>query len=104
MRTTLPSLSLGLDLTMRVSNMQTELTVHEVLEYGPIMCSDADFGILITANGAYFNIWNATGKGTYVCSDCVATNLEHGLYGVDAAKLLDKAKNVLTELLNSEGE
>lgn len=40
-------------------------SIHEVLEYGPIVANDEELDILITVNGAYYNIWCGNGEGFY---------------------------------------
>ena len=32
--------------------------IYEVMEYGSIVFSNVEYGVLITVNGAYFNWWN----------------------------------------------
>ena len=78
-------------------------SIHEVIEYGYIVASDEDLDILITVNGAYYNIWCGDYSGSYTNTDCRATGFDGGLYGQDFVKVVDKAKELLEEIL-SEGE
>lgn len=79
------------------------MNIHEVMEYGYVVASDEDLDILITVNGAYFNIWCGDYSGQYTNTDCRATSFENGLYGQDVVKVTDKAQKILEEVL-SEGQ
>ena len=64
--------------------------IFDVMEYGPIVFSDEDYGVLITVNGAYFNWWNSNGKGGWVCVECMASSFgsetsSSGLYAMDSS-------------------
>ena len=80
------------------------MNIHEVMEYGYIVASDEDFDILITVNGAYYNIWCGDYDGNYTNTDCRATGFEGGLYGQDFVKVADKAKEILDEILSEGNE
>jgi hypothetical protein len=41
------------------------VNIHELLEYGPIVAHDEDLDLLVTANGAYFNLWHTDRTGEY---------------------------------------
>jgi len=58
--------------------------------------------ILITVNGAYFNIWCGDYSGKYQNTDCRATSFENGLYGQDMVKVVEKAEAILEEILSSD--
>lgn len=79
------------------------MNIHQVLEYGYIVASNEDLDILITVNGAYYNIWCGDYDGNYTNTDCRATDFGDGLYGQDFVKVADKAKEILEEVL-SEGD
>ena len=79
------------------------MNIHEVLTYGSVVASDEDLDILITVNGAYYNIWCGDYNGDYTNTDCRATDFDGGLYGQDFVKVADKAKEILEEIL-SEGD
>tara|TARA_R100000152_G_C6748353_1_gene171960 strand:+ start:60 stop:446 length:387 start_codon:yes stop_codon:yes gene_type:complete len=96
--------------------------IYEVMEYGPIVFSDKDYGVLITVNGAYFNWWNRVydsssvskytaghGEMMWKCADVLycdfgeideKTGLPHsranGLYSMDSTTqlltIMDRAK------------
>ena len=80
------------------------MNIHEVLEYGYIVASDEDLDILITVNGAYFNIWCGDYSGSYTNTDCRATSFDNGLYGEDMAKVADKAEKILEDVVNGDEE
>ena len=79
------------------------MNIHEVMEYGYVIASDEDLDILITVNGAYFNIWCGDYSGQYTNTDCRATSFDNGLYGQDMVKVADNAQKILEEIL-SEGQ
>ena len=77
------------------------MNIHEVLTYGSIVASNELLDILITVNGAYYNIWCGDFSGDYTNTDCRATDFGGGLYGL---KVTDKAEEILKEILNECGE
>ena len=80
------------------------MNIHEVLTYGSVVASDEDLDLLITVNGAYYNIWCGDYSGNYTNTDCRATGFEDGLYGQDFVKVADKAQQILEEILNEGNE
>lgn len=80
------------------------MNIHEVLEYGYIVASNEDLDLLITVNGAYFNIWCGDYNGNYTNTDCRATGFEGGLYGQDIVKVAEKAEKILEEILSENDE
>lgn len=80
------------------------MNIHQVLEYGYIVASDEDYDLLITVNGAYFNIWSGDMAGNYENTDCRATDYDNGLYGKDIAAVADKAEAILEEILQEGSE
>ena len=79
------------------------MNIHEVMEYGYIVASSEELDILITVNGAYYNIWAGNYNGKYTNTDCRATDFD-GLYGQDMVKVTDKAQQILEEILNEDNE
>lgn len=79
-------------------------SIHEVIEYGYIVATNEDLDILITVNGAYFNIWCGDYSGKYQNTDCRATSFENGLYGQDMVKVVEKAEAILEEIVNGDPE
>lgn len=83
-------------------------TMHEIIEnYGPIMASDQDYGILVSVNGSYFNIWCATGRpGLYENTEALhfgsRLDSDNGMYGVDICKIMDVAKKILNDAMKQE--
>jgi len=78
------------------------MNIHQVLEYGYIVASNEDVDVLITANGAYFNIWCGDFSGNYENTDCRSTGFDGGLYGKDIVKVQEKAQAILDEVLSPE--
>tara|TARA_Y100001938_G_C8002358_1_gene385415 strand:- start:254 stop:637 length:384 start_codon:yes stop_codon:yes gene_type:complete len=96
--------------------------IYEVMEYGPIVFSDSEYGVLITVNGAYFNWWNrvydsssvskytgGSGEMLWKCSDVLYCDFgeideetglpqprANGLYSMDSTTqlltIMDRAK------------
>jgi len=75
-------------------------SIHEVIEYGYIVATNEDLDILITVNGAYYNIWCGNYSGKYQNTDCRATGFDNGLYGQDMVKVVERAEAILEELVS----
>jgi hypothetical protein len=80
------------------------MNIHGVMEYGYIVASHEDLDILITVNGAYYNIWCGDFNGNYSNTDCRATGFDNGLYGQDIVKVTEKAETILEEIINGIDE
>lgn len=80
------------------------MNIREVMEYGYVVASDEDLDILITVNGAYYNIWRGNYSGNYTNTDCRATDFDGGLHGQDMVKVTDKAEEILDEILSEGNE
>ena len=68
-------------------------TIAEVLEYGPLMLVDDEYGVAITMNGAYVNVWPYDGTHFYAAAECYA--MPSDLYTMTGAQMLDYAKECL---------
>lgn len=79
-------------------------SIHEVLAYGSIVATNEDLDILITVNGAYFNIWCGDYNGKYKNTECYATGFENGLCGQDMAEVVERAEAILEEILAGDAE
>jgi len=79
-------------------------SIHEVIEYGYIVATNEELDILITVNGAYYNIWCGDYSGKYQNTDCRATDFANGLYGQDMVKVVERAEAILEELVSGEEE
>jgi len=72
----------------RQSNFST-CDLWEVLTYGSIVADDEEHSLVVTVNGAYFNMFEYIGSGEYVCHDCMYADFgldesaSHGLYNRD---------------------
>ena len=44
--------------------------IYDVLELGPIVASDAEYGLVVTINGSYLNLWVERELGRYENTDC----------------------------------
>lgn len=89
------------------------MNIHEVLEYGPIVAGDEELGILITVNGAYFNVWapewherGATWTNTEAFDMRSRVTDAHspirqsdGLYGLHITDVMDAAGELLATIL-----
>jgi len=40
-------------------------SIHDVLEYGPVVFSDSDTDTLVSINGSYLNCWACDYAGSY---------------------------------------
>lgn len=88
------------------------MSIHELLEYGPIVAHDEDFDILVTVNGAYFNFWVGDRDGNYTNTEAFAVDgrvkrdneRSNGLYGLQIVDVMDAAKDLLAEILAGDEE
>lgn len=80
------------------------MNIHEVLTYGYVVASNEENDILVTVNGAYYNIWLGDYSGNYTNTECFATEFDGGLYGQDFVKITDRAQNILDDLLKEHEE
>lgn len=79
------------------------LSLWDVLEYGCVVAHDEDLGMVLTVNGAYFNLFYTDGEG-FRCVDCYATDFDsRGLYDEsDKARLvtiMSRARGIIDDLL-----
>jgi len=79
-------------------------SIHEVLTYGSVVASNEDYDLLITVNGAYYNIWVGNFSGKYQNTDCRATGFDNVLYGQDMVKVVERAEAILEEILAEGAE
>lgn len=78
------------------------MTIHEVMEYGPVIFGSEDTDTLITINGAYLNWWAGDYQGNYQNTDCRYLSHEGGLYGLDITEAIRKAEEYFQEMLAEE--
>jgi hypothetical protein len=79
-------------------------TLSEMLEYGPIVASDAELGLYITVNGSYYNLWVGDGS-TFENTDCTPVGRGFdGLHGADCAEVIERAERWLNDLINGGEE
>ncbi len=77
----------------------------EVLEYGPIVAVSDELGdpILVTVNGAYYNLWVPSGVGGHwTCAECFG--YEGDLYSLTVAQAKDGADKIIADFLNPPDE
>jgi hypothetical protein len=75
------------------------MNIYDVLEYGPIVAQNEEFGVLITVNGAYFNVWIGR-DGRFENVEAISFgNNSDGLYGQEFVKVMDRAQVVLAEFI-----
>ena len=77
-------------------------TIHDVMEYGPILFNDPDSDVLITINGAYLNWWAGDYSGNYECRDCRPQGRQDGLYGYDITHAMRKAEDYFIDAMAEE--
>lgn len=88
--------------------------IHEIMEYGAIVANDEDYDLLISVNGAYFNVWAVTGSGDYTNTDAFAVSGRvkgsdpqrgsNGLYGLDYVDVVDAAEALMEEIITGSHE
>ncbi len=83
-------------------------TLADVLDYGPILAVDEDYGFLVTGNGSYFNLWAFRPDATYENTDCCVIPDGRagtaGMYGHTAAEFWDAGKAALEAWLTPDDE
>lgn len=85
--------------------MTTYSTVHQVMEYGPIVASNDELDILITVNGSYFNFWAGDFNGNYTNTDCRSIDRGiNGIHGVSITELMDEAEQYIEDALSELDE
>lgn len=80
--------------------MSDRRNVFEVLEYGPIVASNDDHGLLVTANGSYLNLWVGDSETGFINTDVRHVNAENGLYGLKITDVMERAEAYLAEVIN----
>jgi hypothetical protein len=84
------------------------MNIYEVLQYGPILASNQELGVLITINGAYLNAWvsaKTAPDGDVLWTNTEAydmasrTGSETGLYGLGMTDAMDAAEALLAEVI-----
>jgi hypothetical protein len=75
------------------------MTLCQMLEYGPIVAFNEEFGLFVTINGSYLNLWVQRGKDGYENTEVRSFgDIElNQLKWVDA---VDLAEKYLGELLD----
>lgn len=76
-------------------------------EYGPIMAANEDYGLLITVNAAYFNLWVDRGDDNWENTDAYAADGRIGdLYKSSTSfdSVQKAAEKLLEEITDIEEE
>ena len=79
------------------------MNIFEVMQYGPIVACDEELGLLVTVNGAYFNLWVSRGDGEFentTCSSPGAPDTESPLLW----KTVKRAEKRLKEWISEDEE
>lgn len=85
--------------------MAKGLTMPEVLEYGPVVFADEDFGCLISIGHGYLHWWRHTGEGRYEEVDVRSSDkTSFDLNKITVSKAMDLAKEWFDEASKSEEE
>lgn len=81
------------------------MSVHEVLEYGPIVAHDEGRGLLVTVNGAYLNLWIESGDGfeNTACRHLQSRTGGRDLREVSVAKAIELAEQWIEDVRSGEG-
>lgn len=74
------------------------MTLHEALEYGPIVANDEELDCFITANQAYLNFWAGNGEGEYTNTTCRYVDKEDGQDRVPMDELQERAEKWMEEV------
>lgn len=86
------------------------MTLHEVLNHGPILAHDDEIDLLIIFNNARFMAWGGNQKGNYLNYRNFPIYRDRGalasLHSVSAGELIAEAKRLANELKTDfyEGE
>jgi hypothetical protein len=85
-------------------------TLFEIIEDNIILASNEDLGLILTANGSYFQVWRQLDRGAFECIEALhlgsrmlddkGNEPRDGLDGLDTAKLWAKAELVLNEYIS----
>ncbi len=71
------------------------MSIYEVLGYGPIIACNEDLGLLVTVNGAYYNLWVLNHRdGNWTNTDCSSPGAPDSLYP-DLWKVVKKGEKRL---------
>jgi hypothetical protein len=73
-------------------------------EYGPALASDEDYDVLITVNGAYFNVWVNRGQDNWENTEAFSVD---GRADLEKDKFWDiqkVAEELLEEVLSEDDE
>lgn len=73
------------------------MNIYEVLEYGQVVFSDEELGIIITANGSYLNWWNGTDN--YFENTDARSTAGKPYYEMTMRELEDKAKEWYNDVM-----
>jgi hypothetical protein len=84
-------------------------TIFEILESNQILTGSEDFGLIVTVNGSYFQLWRQGQKeNQWECLDAYSfsSRIESrdGLYGADSVKVLECAEEILRNATTPEEE
>ena len=81
-------------------------TIFEVIETGPIVFADEDYGVIITINGSYLNQWNKSHNQSYNHSyDCNECSSGHDdLYNLTVSDAMDIATAWFKEMVEKDEE
>lgn len=84
----------------------TLYTLNEMLEYGPIVASDAELGIYVTANGSYLNLWVGCAERGFDGVDCKSFSLDGNKSIMDMPMrwVVEKAEEWIQEGLKEQDE
>ena len=73
-------------------------TLFEMLEYGPIVASDADWGLVVTINGSYLNLWVSRGDNSFENTEARSLGIDNGLHDLPITKAMELGQSWLNYL------
>lgn len=83
------------------------MNIFEAMEYGPIVASNEELGLFVTANGSYLNLWVLNGQ-ELTNTDCRsfddAQDLPNGIMSLSLLEVTNRAEAYLNEAMNEGSE
>ena len=84
-------------------------TIAEILENGIIVAADEETGLLVQANGSYFNLYQKVGDpgadnswSKWVCLNCAANGEWGDMNSRTAAEFMDRGRDFLDQWMNEK--
>lgn len=78
------------------------MNIYEVMEYGSIVYSNEEYGVLITANSVYFNYWVGSLSEGYHNTDCLY--LSENILNISLKIIMEYAEKYFNESIEETKE